>query len=406
LSRINLLFITTYVGLGGGETSLLTLVEQLDPARFSPHLLVPHEGQLTERWRANGWEVHVIPFRGASVYFVPAIYAQFPIRRKIERLIRECDIQCVHSDYHSIPFALPAAHSAHVPLVWTCWGWWFHPKAWQRGFFAQPDATFAASWAIKDGFLGDPPFLPPEQVEVLPPGVDTVRFRPGIDGSNVRADAGVGADTPLVALIARFQDVKGHDTFQDMARIVAKEIPEARFIVAGENVHGAAADTAYKQRILQTAREDFVLRDQVIYLGFRADAERVMAAADVIVCSSDFESYGMVNVEAMACGKPVVSTRRGGPSETVVHGETGFLVDPRNAEGLAEAVILLLRDPSLRQRMGAAGRARVESKFSAKSMADRFTIVVQEKIEQPHPPTPSPNGEGETSGASEGEVSR
>jgi glycosyltransferase involved in cell wall biosynthesis len=377
---INLLFVTTYVGLGGGETSLLTLVEQLDPARFTPHLLVPHDGQLAERWRANGWTVHISPFRGVSVYFVPALYAQFPIRWQIERLIRERDIHAVHSDYHSLPFALPAAHQVGVPLVWTCWGWWFHPKAWQRGFFTQPDATFAASWAIKDGFLGAPPFLPPERVEVLPPGVDTERFRPGIDGSTVRADAGVGADTPLVALIARFQDVKGHDTFQDMARIVAQAIPEARFIVAGENVHGAAADTAYKARILQTAREDAILRDHLIYLGFRADAERVIAAADVIVCSSDFESYGMVNVEAMASGKPVVSTRRGGPAETVVHGETGYLVDPRDTNSLAAHVIDLLRDPARRQQMGAAGRARVEARFSARAMADRFADVIERAV--------------------------
>lgn len=380
MERRNLLFVTTYVGLGGGETSLLTLVEHLDPARFTPHLLVPHDGQLAERWRANGWTAHLVPFRGASVYFVPALYARFPIRRKLEQVIRDCGIHAVHSDYHSLPFALPAAHNAGIPLAWTCWGWWFHPKPWQRGFFAQPEATFAASWAIKEGFLGTPPFLPPERVEVLPPGVDTDRFRPGIDGANVRADAGVSAETPLVALIARFQDVKGHDTFQHMARLVADAIPEARFIVAGENVHGAAADTAYKERILRAWREDARLRDILIYLGFRADAERVMAAADVIVCSSDFESYGMVNVEAMASGKPVVSTRRGGPSETVAHGETGYLVDPRDPAGLARHVIALLRDPGLRKTLGAAGRARVEARFSARAMAARFAAVIDDTI--------------------------
>ena len=80
--------------------------------------------------------------------------------------------------------------------------------------------------------------MPPDRVQVLPPGVDTERFRPGLDGSPVRADAGVAPDAPLVALIARFQDVKGHDVFQAMARQVAQAMPEARFIVAGENMHG------------------------------------------------------------------------------------------------------------------------------------------------------------------------
>ena len=151
---IHLLFITTYVGLGGGETSLLTLVEALvkrEP-RYRPYLLVPHDGQLAERWRANGWPVHFRPFRGATTYFVPALWARFPITAHIANLIHAENIQAVHSDYHSLPFALPAARIRRIPLVWTCWGWWFQPKPWQRRFFRQPDATFAASWAIKDGF--------------------------------------------------------------------------------------------------------------------------------------------------------------------------------------------------------------------------------------------------------------
>ncbi|MDX2140613.1 MAG: glycosyltransferase family 4 protein [Chloroflexota bacterium] len=360
----NLLFVTIYTGLGGGETSLLTLVEQLDPQLYRPHLLVPAEGQLSERWRGHGWQVHVTPWRGATTYFIPPIWMQFSIARRIERLAREQDIHLIHSDYHSLPFALSAARRFGIPCVWTCWGWWFQPKLWQRTFFRQPDVTFAASWAIRDGFLGTPPFMPPERITVIPPGVDTQRFHPGVDGSAVRAEAGIAAAAPVVALIARFQNVKGHDVFQAMARRVAQAMPEARFIVAGENTQ-TSADDDYKRRILETARTDPLLRERLVYLGYRADAERVMAAADVVVCSSDFESYGMVNVEAMASGKPVVSTRRGGPSETVVHGETGYLVDPRDDAALAEHVVALLRDPALRARMGAAGRAHVESRFSA-----------------------------------------
>jgi glycosyltransferase involved in cell wall biosynthesis len=247
---------------------------------------------------------------------------------------------------------------------------------WQRNFFKRPSAAFAASWAVRDGFLGDPPFMPLECMSILPLSVDAERFHPGVDGSAVRTEVGVRTDTLLVALIARFQDVKGHEVFQEMARLVAHTLPEARFIVAGENVHGVSADEAYKERILRAAREDPVLRERLLYLGFRDDAERVIAAADVIVCSSYFESYGLVNVEAMASGKPVVSTRRGGPSETIVHGETGFLVDPGDAAGLADYVVTLLRDPNLRQRMGIAGRARVVRWFSAQVIAAEFTTTL------------------------------
>lgn len=373
MAPIPLLFVSSYVGLGGGETDLLTLAKTLDPAHYRLHLLLPYEGQLSERWRALGGAVHSTHWRGATIYFIPALWAQFPITRRIEQIIRAHGIRAVHSDYHTLPMALPAARRVGIPLLWTCWGWWFHPRRWQRAFFQRVDKIFARSQAIKDGFLGDPPFMPPAAVEVVHSGVDTERFHPGVDGLRVRFQAGIEQDAPVVALIARFQDVKGHDVFQAMARQVALQMPNARFIVAGEDVHNVAADSAYKRRILENARSDRLLRDRLIYLGFRDDTERVIGAADVVVCSSQFESYGIVNVEAMACARPIVSTKRGGPSETVLHGETGFLVEPGDAQGLARHVITLLRDPDLRRRFGTAGRARVVERFSAQAMTAAFT---------------------------------
>jgi glycosyltransferase involved in cell wall biosynthesis len=272
--------------------------------------------------------------------------------------------------------ALPAADRAGIPVLWTCMGWWFRPQVWQRGFFCRAAHTFAHSAAIKHGFLGDPPFMPPERIELLYPGVDLERFNPAADGLRVRFEAGIAPDAPLVALVARFQSVKGHEVFQAMARQVALQIPEARFIVAGENTQ-TGADNAYRDTILRTAERDRLLRGRLKYLGFRADVERVLAAADVVVCSSHFEGYGMAIVEAMAAGRPVVSTNNGGPAETIIPGTTGYLVPPGDAAGLAAHVIDLLRDPAQRQRLGAAGRARAEQHFSAAGNAEQFTRALE-----------------------------
>src|SRR5687768_7809108 len=160
---INLLCVTHYTGLGGGETALVALAEHLDPARFCPHLLLPRDGQLAARWREFGWPVHITPWRGATVYFVPALWARLTISRSIERLIHDQHIQAVFSDYHTLPMALPAAERAGIPALWWCMGWWFHPKPWQRNFFRRPAATFALSEAVKRGFLGDPPFMSPDR---------------------------------------------------------------------------------------------------------------------------------------------------------------------------------------------------------------------------------------------------
>lgn len=376
MDAVNLLFASSYADLGGGETALLALAAALNPARWRPHLLTPRAGQLAARWADHGWPVHIRPYRGASTLFVPALWARLPIVAQMGEVIAAEGIRAVHSDYHSLPMAHAAARHAGVPTLWTCMGWWFRPRPWQRAFFRGIDRIFAHSEAIRRGFLGDPPFMPPGRIALMYPGVDAERFHPAVDGLRVRFEAGIAPDAPLVALVARFQSVKGHEVFQAMARQIALQIPEARFIVAGENTQ-SAADDDYRARVLAAAAGDRLLASRLRYLGFRADVERVLAAADVVVCSSHFEGYGMVNIEAMAMGRPVVSTDRGGPAETVIDGETGYLVPPDDPAALAARVITLLRDPALRQRMGEAGRARVLAHFSAQGNADQFSAALE-----------------------------
>lgn len=367
----SILFASWYTGMGGGETSLLTLAKHLDRARYIPHLLLPHEGKLADAWRTLGLPVHILPYRGASTYFVPALWSRFPIAGAIARLIQREGIALVYSDYHTLPFVAGACRRTSTPYLWAVWGWWFKPKLWQRGFFRQ-QTTLAYSQSIRDGFLGVPPFMPPASVEVVYLGVDTARFHPQVDGASLRAELDIAPQTPIVSMIARFQSVKGHEVFQAMARRIAQARPDVRFIVAGEETFGVSADQAYRDRVLSQAEADPILRACLRYVGFRHDVERVMAMSDVVVCASDFESYGMAILEAMACAKPVVSTNNGGMRETVREGETGFLVAPRDDGALAERVLRLLDDPSLRARMGAQAHRRVQAHFSAQGISDGF----------------------------------
>lgn len=368
-----ILFASWYTGLGGGETDLLSLAESLDPERYDPHLVLPSDGQLGDRWREAGWTTHVVPYRGATTWFVPWIWARFPVVNHFAELIQREHIDLVHSDYHTLPMIAPAARKANVPIMWTVHGWWFHPKVWQHKFFRRIDAAVARSQAIRDGFLGTPPFMPPDELPIVYSGIDTNRFTPELDGIRLRFENNIKQNTPLVAMVARFQEVKGHHVFQAMAEQVALQEPNTQFIVAGENAFGVVADQLYRDTILDKAKTNPLLRNRLHYIGFRHDIERVYAAADVVVCASNFESYGKANLEAMATGKPVVSTRRGGPSETVIDGETGFLVDAGDAGALATHVIRLLRDADLRARIGQAGREHILQHFSATTTAQHYS---------------------------------
>jgi glycosyltransferase involved in cell wall biosynthesis len=373
-------FFSHYTGLGGGETSLLALLGALDRTRFRPALVCPREGQLPEAARALGIEVRLVPYRGASAWFVPGLWARLPGAARIEAAVAACAPAVVHTDFHTLPYAAPACQRLGTPLVFTCYGWWFRPKPWQRAFYrARPAAILAISEAVRRGFLGMPPALPPECVQLLPLGVDTGRFRPLELQARVRirADLKLPADGPLVTLLARFQRVKGHDLFLAAARRIADRCPEAHFVLAGENVFGGSGDERFKREVHAAVAADTLLRPRVRFLGWVPSAEALLAASDVVVCPSRFESFGLAPVEAMACGVPVVSTDVGGPSETVADGETGYLVPPERTDLFAERVVRLLLEPALRERFGAAGRARVCARFSLEQYVAGFARVLE-----------------------------
>jgi glycosyltransferase involved in cell wall biosynthesis len=370
--------LSSYTGLGGGETILLSLLASLDRSRIVPSLVAPREGQLTEAARSLNVEVRIVPFRGASLWFVPAVWARLPPAEAIAKQLRDLDADVAYADFHTLPYAAAACRDAGVPLIFICHGWWFRPKLWQRRLFRDGvDAVVAVSDAVKRGFLGTPPFMPPERVVTLHPGVDILRFRlrRGERGPLRRAyDLPVAP--PLITMVARFQHVKGHDVFLAAARLIARRHPDARFAIAGENVFGGGADSRYKRRIVAMATDDAVLRERVTFLGWIDDVECLYAASDIVVCSSRFESYGVAALEAMACGVPVVSTNVGGPAETIADGVTGFLVPPDRPDLIASRVSDLLDDAERRRTMGDAARSHVVERFPL----DKYTAAVQDLV--------------------------
>ncbi len=373
------LFFNTYAGLGGGETSLRSLLGSLNRKQYTPILFCPREGQLTRSARTLGVDVRVLPYRGASTWFVPFIWRYFPIVRQIESRLSDLAPAAVHSDFHTLPYLVPACRRLNIPLIFTCYGWWFHPKPWQRRFYRTgPQTILAISESVKYGFLGQPAFMSPDRVRVLNLGVDTQLFHPRpAERDTIRRELGLSRDAPLVTLIGRFQPVKGQGVFLDAARLVAQKCPEARFVVAGENVFGARTDEAFKQRVLSAAKADPTLRERVSFLGWVPQSEYLLAASDVVVCSSYFESFGMVPVEAMASGVPVVSTNVGGPTETIIDGKTGYLVPPDRPDLIAQRVLSLLADQELRTRMGLAGRERVMEHYSLAQYVAGFSETLE-----------------------------
>ena len=372
-----LLFTSHYTGLGGGESVQLGLMAELIRRGGTIHLLTPRRGAFVEAAERLGVRSHVLPFRGVSTWFVPAVYTRWPVVHPLADLLRQTGATLVHSDYHTLPYSVGAAERVGVPVLWNAFGGWFGIKRWQYAFFRKRVARSIAITETVRRELLRVPVMPAAAMPVLIPGVDPVRFAPGVvSGDGVRARLGIDSTTPLVSLIGRFQHIKGQDVFIDMARRILHTRPDVHFALAGDNVFGVSADEQFKQRLHAEVAADAQLAARLTFLGFWPDAREVIAASDVIVSTSRSESLGMAIIEAMAMGRAVVSTRVGGPSETICDGQTGFLVAAEDAAAFAERTLELLGDPERRRQIEQAARAHVESSLTVSRYADQIVALL------------------------------
>ena len=202
---------------------------------------------------------------------------------------------------------------------------------------------------------------PAERLEVIYDGVPLNGL--GIDGvPALRQDLGLPAAAPVVALLARCVPGKGYDAFLRAAALVRQREPSARFLIVGNGPGGDQAHEAAMRRLA----EELGAQSVVVWGGWRNDTARIFALASVVVqASSTFpEGLSRVLLEAMAHGRPVVATSLPTTCEAIEHGETGLLAPPGDAHALAEAILTILNDRTLAERLGRQGCARVAQRFS------------------------------------------
>jgi glycosyltransferase involved in cell wall biosynthesis len=250
-----------------------------------------------------------------------------------------------------------------------------------------------AKWAIRraDGMVGVSRFtaqsmlaagLPPRRVYHVLNALDLTssRWDPATDGSGVRAELGIRPDAPVIGIVSRLFLWKGHTYLVNAMRQVADEVPEARLLIVGDDdLRAHPGGTSYRAE-LGALVESLGLQEQVIFTPFRTDVPQVMAAFDVFAMPTWDEPFGMVFVEAMAMKRPVVAWARGGPLEIIADGETGFLPESGDVDGLARALLRLIRDPDLRRRMGEAGRRRAEQRFNPQRMCQDMVEVYRDVL--------------------------
>jgi D-inositol-3-phosphate glycosyltransferase len=213
--------------------------------------------------------------------------------------------------------------------------------------------------------------VPETLIRVVPLGSDTHLFDPKLyNQRNARRKYNLPLDKRIVGVMGRLDPQKGQEEFLRSLPLVLEEQSDVCYVLAGEETRG---ETGFRRRLVNLTYE-LGIQDRVHFLPFTEDVPEFMAAIDVFVLPSYSETYGLVLIEAMAMEKPVVATSAGGVPEIVEDGRDGLLIPPRDERALAEAIVLLLKDPSLRKSMSRHARRDALTRFDVSRCVDQLVL--------------------------------
>jgi len=342
---------------GGAELQMLEFLRGINRKRYRPLVgCLVKEGNLLEELEKLKIPVIEVPVR-------PKLYSPKSIlsMRSFTRILREERVEIIHTqDLYSHLVGIPTGRLAGVKGVIVgrldlCHFYGLPHRAFLRLLSNFATVNLANSEAVRQ-MLVKTERISPKKVEVIYNGVNLERFDRCRAG---RPPFGLRGSEPVVGIIANLNPVKGHVYFLEAAARVARRVSQVRFLLIGDGV---------LRPDLEVRAEQLGIADRVVFAGSRQDIPYLLKWTDVVVLSSLAEGFSNAVLEGMAAGKPVVATRVGGNAEAVVEGETGFIVPPRNADALADRILLLLGDEEVSRRMGDAGRRRIEKLFSVDRM--------------------------------------
>jgi glycosyltransferase involved in cell wall biosynthesis len=380
-------------GRGGTEYGLLQTALGLTRERWSPKVIVPARGTLYQMCIEAGIETRVLNF-----YRLPRLWRvrkHLPVDTwitiilngwRLKRYLQREKIALIQSsakESFNVRNLARIARAAGVPLLWSCHD--SNPKVLtycRRGLGIE--RVVAVSNYVKQELL-QAGMDRSEKVEVLHNAIDLERWdreSASLSGS-LRDELGVPPGRPLVGQVARLDPVKGQRQFLEAADLVAQADSEALFLLVGviRPLPRWAPFADYLKEIDKLAERP-ALRGRVLFTGWRTDLPRVIASLDILVQPSLRETFGRVLTEAMAGRKPVIATRVGGMPEIVVNTETGLLVPPQDPKALAQAILRLLRNPTIGRAMGEAGRLRVEDRFGLPRRMRRLEAIYDQILRQ------------------------
>ena len=349
----------------GGQHQVLLTVTGLCEMGHPAVLVAQGSGELTKRTTEG---LRTVALNPSGEFDLQAGWQLYRILRSIEP-----EVVHVHDPMGLALMAMALKFQPRLaprPLIVASRRVDFHLKknAFSRWKYRHIDVFIAVSSVIARMLAEDG--IPADRIEVVHDGVPigTIDKTPAAD---VHKELWLPHGAPIIGNVAALVPHKGQKDLIAAAARVVRAVPDARFVILGE---GELRPT------LEQQVRSLGLERHVFLPGFRPDALSLQKSFDIFVMSSITEGLGSAMLDALACGTPVVGTYAGGIPEAIEHGRTGLLVKPHHPNDLAAAIVRLLKDPALRARLGAAGRAHVETAFSVERMVEGTLAVYESRL--------------------------
>ncbi|NVP55365.1 glycosyltransferase family 4 protein [Mycoplana rhizolycopersici] len=371
--------------VGGSDIALARTLEAMRSTGQRSSVILPCDGPIVERLRAAGAEVHFLPMQ--QLRTLPSVSYQLgyllkflPTVMRLKGKIRQIEPDLVHSNSLYCLYGAWAAKLAGKPHIWHVREMAPSVPVLTPLFAAMVRRLSTIILAMSDPCVDALYGLWPRQVVVMPDALDGEAFRKSLQPGHLRADLGVGVDTPIVGFAARLDPWKGCHVFLDACALVAARHPKAIFVVSGGSPPGLEG----YERELKRKAAALGLGERLHFLGWRYRLDSMVDLMDGldVFCHTSItpEPFGLVLLEAMSVGTPVVSVKAGGPLAIVEDGVSGILLPPGDAPALAEQISSLLEFPDRATAIGAAGRLRQEQEYSVPIFVKRLSAIYERAL--------------------------
>lgn len=363
MEKINILHIYQNSKIGGVQQQLLSLLKAYNRERFNPIFccLGPKE--------EIGKEIE-----GTGIEFIPLNklrYNRFSpgIVLELHRLMKKKQIHVVRTHrYRSNLYGRLAAFLAGVPVIIAS----VHdnyrtdkrPKRriMNRILSKITDKIVAVSEDVKEDIMRYDR-IDPSKIEVIPNGIDVERFNPEKNTTDIRKEFSLEEDDIVIGFIGRIVPAKGLEYLLNALPYLKEEFKNIKLFIVGEG--------SLVEELKERAKKNNVF-DNILFIGRRRDIPEILASINIFVMPSIAEGFPNALLEAMAMGKPIVTTEVGGIPEIVKNGFNGLLVPPRDTVSLSKAIKELISNDQLAAKLGQAARDLVHDNLSIKAIAQKW----------------------------------